>query len=120
MIAVIHQWRVLSGHEPAHQERMRDILRLQREACPEVLMNLSFGPSAEGVAAEVQFFPSAEAYHAFAARVRREVPILQQVWDRHQEVCVPGSLESVLFEDTELVAQSFVRPSVAIGQAAST
>lgn len=120
MIGVIHQWSVLPGQHAAHQALMRDILRLQRETCPEVLMNLSFGPSSEGVATEIQFFPSAHAYHAFAARVRREVPALQRAWERHEEVCVPGTLQSVLFEDTDLVAQSFVRSSVAIGQAAST
>lgn len=115
MIGVINHWRVLPDCYLQHSNLMSEILRLQRQQCPEVLMNLAFGPSSDGSSAEVQLFASSATYEAFADRVRREVPALQEVWERHTPLCVPNSLHTTFFEGQEFLSDSFVRSSTALG-----
>ena len=112
MFGAIHFWRMRPESRQEHEAVMRETLRLERERCPEALMNLAFGPAADGTCAEVQVYPSAEAEAGFASRVARDVPELQALWDRHGALAEPDSYRSFRFEGMPLLAQGFLRREV--------
>ena len=115
MFGAIHLWRVKPESREEHEQVMRETLRLERERCPEVLLNLTFGPAEDGTFAEIQIYPDAETEARFAARVAGEVPELQVLWDRHGALAEPGSYQSFRFAGMPLMAHSFLRREAAVG-----
>ena len=101
-------------NEPRLTERdyaavMDAILRAEREQCPEVLLNLTLGPSEGGDFAEVQLYADRAACEAFGARVQREVPALQSLWEQHSPLVEPEACRSTFFEANEHLLEAFLR-----------
>lgn len=94
---------------------MDAILRSEREQCPEVLLNLTLGPSESGDFAEVQLYPDRAACEAFAARVQREVGELQRLWERHTGLVEPGTSRSCYFETNAHLPEAFLRGNAPVG-----
>jgi inactivated superfamily I helicase len=111
---VIYLWMVKAECLQEHMLVMDAIVRVQRENCPEVLMNFTFGPSAQGECAEVQIFPDQAKADNFAGRVQNELPQLQELWER-LEPFVEGPTNRHTFESNPHFAESFLRAAAGIG-----
>jgi hypothetical protein len=109
MYGVIYLWRVKADRLAEHAEVMRATLAVERERAPEVLMNLTFGPAADGTCAEVQLYADAAASEAFGARVEREEAELKRIWSRFGDLCEPDGWRTVRFECMEFLSESFLR-----------
>src|SRR5438105_13727559 len=53
VFGIIFLWRVLPEKRAEHAEVMQAVLQAERERCPEVLANLTFGPADDGTCGEV-------------------------------------------------------------------
>jgi hypothetical protein len=111
---VIYLWTVKAECLHEHALVMDAIVRAQRESCPEVLMNFTFGPSAQGECAEVQIFPDQVKADNFAGRVQNELPRLQELWEC-LEPFVEGPTHRHTFESNPHFAESFLRAESGIG-----
>ena len=80
MHGVIFFWRVRPDKLAEHEAVLAEVLRIERERCPEVLLNLTYGPAADGTCAEIQVYPDEATSKAFPERVTREDPELQALW----------------------------------------
>src|SRR5262245_63451375 len=109
MYGVIYQWRVRPERLADHDAVMREVLRIERERCPEVLLNLTFGPAADGTCAEIQVYSDEATSRAFGERVKREDPELQALWERFGDLPDPAGSQSFRYEGTDFLGLSFVR-----------
>jgi hypothetical protein len=116
MHGVIFQWRVLPDRRAEHDEIVRQTLAAERERCPEVLLNLMFGPAEDGACAEIQVYADAASHERFAARVARDDAALRALWDRYQAVCDPASWRTLRFDRMDFLAESFVRAAAGVGR----
>jgi hypothetical protein len=106
---VIYLWHVKPDKLAAHEAVLAEVLRIERERCPEVLLNLTYGPAADGTCAEIQVYADEASSKAFPERVKREDPELQALWARWPELTDPAGSRSLRFEDMAFLGQSFVR-----------
>jgi hypothetical protein len=106
---VIFFWRVKPDKLAEHEAVLKEVLRIERERCPEVLLNVTYGPAADGTCAEIQVYADEASSKAFPARVKREDPELQALWARWPELTDPDGSRSVRFEAMGFLGQSFVR-----------
>jgi hypothetical protein len=109
MYGVIYLWRVKPHKLPEHDAVMKRVLRIERERCPEVLLNLTYGPAADGTCAEIQVYPDEATSRAFPERVKREDPELQGLWAQFDDLTDPEGATSFRFEGMDFLDQSFVR-----------
>ena|SRR5687767_12258490 len=117
MFGVIYFWRVKPDKLAEHDGVFKEVLRIERERCPEVLVNLSYGPAADGTCAEVQVYADEATSMAFPARVKREDPELQALWARWPELTDPAGSKSVRFEGMDFLGQSFVNQAAGLWSA---
>src|SRR4051812_8414324 len=82
---------------------------------PEVLLNLVFGPAADGTCAEVQVYADEEAQRAFGDRVKREDEELARLWSRYQDLCDPDGWRTLRFERLDFLGESFMRAAALVG-----
>lgn len=116
MFGVIFFWKVLPDKRAEHAAIVQGTLRAERLRAPEVLLNLTFGPAADGSCAEVQVYADEAASRSFPERVKREDAELQRLWDRYRDVCDPDAWRTVRFERMDFLDDSFVRAAAGIGQ----
>jgi hypothetical protein len=109
MYGLIFFWRVKPDKWAEHEAVLREVLRIERERCPEVLLNLTYGPAEDGTCAEIQVYADEATSKAFPQRVKREDPELQALWARWPELTDPAGSRSVRFEGMDFLGQSFVR-----------
>jgi len=109
-------WKIRADKRAEHEAIVQGTLRAERLRAPEVLLNLVFGPAADGACAEVQVYADEAASRSFPARVKREDAELQRLWDRYQDVCDPDAWRTVRFERMDFLGDSFVRVAAGIGQ----
>jgi hypothetical protein len=115
MFGVIFLWRVKPDKRPPHDEVVRGTLRAERERCPEVLLNLTFGPAADGTCAEIQVYADEAASQEFPERVKREDAELSRLWARYGDLCDPDGWKTIRFENLDFLDESFVRAAAGIG-----
>ncbi len=115
MYGVIFLWRVLPEKRAEHAEIVRATLAAERERCPEVLLNLTFGPAADGTCAEIQIYADEATGQTFPERVKREDAALRRLWERYGEVCDPEGWKTVRFDGMDFLDESFVRAAAGIG-----
>src|SRR5262245_4312366 len=111
----IHFWRVKADRLEEHAAVMDAILRAERERCPEVLLNLTFGPSESGDFAEVQLYPDRAACEGFGSRVQREAGELQRLWERHGTLVEPEGSRPYYFQANAHLSESFLRGNAQVG-----
>jgi hypothetical protein len=114
MYGVIYFWRVKPDQRAEHDRVFKEVLRIEAERCPEVLVNLSYGPAADGTCAEIQVYADEATSQAFPARVKREDPELQALWARWPELTDPAGSRSERFEGMDFLGQSFVREAAGL------
>jgi hypothetical protein len=114
MYGVIFFWRVKPDKLAEHDGVMKSVLAAERERCPEVLLNLTFGPAADGTCAEIQIYADEGAQRAFADRVKREDEELQRLWSRFDDLCEPDGWKTLPFEGMDFLGGSFVREAVGL------
>ena len=112
MYGVIHLWRVKPDKLAEHDAVLKEVLRIEREHCPEVLVNLTYGPAADGTCAEIQVYADEATSNSFLARVKREGSELQALWARWPELTADS--KSVRFEGMHYLGQSFVREAAGL------
>ena len=117
MYGVIYMWRVKPHKLAEHDALMKEVLRIERERCPEVLVNLTYGPAADGTCAEIQAYPDEATSRAFSERVEREDPELQGLWARFGDLTDPAGAKSFRFEGMDFLEQSFVRRAAGLWSA---
>jgi hypothetical protein len=117
MYGVIYMWRVRPHKLAEHDKVMKETLRIERERCPEVLVNLTYGPAADGTCAEIQVYPDEATSRAFGERVKREDPELQELWARFGDLTDPAGAKSFRFEGMDFLEQSFVRRAAGLWSA---
>ena len=115
MYGVIFLWRVKPEKLAEHEEVMKQTLHIERLRCPEVLLNLTFGPAADGTCVEVQIYSDEAASRAFPERVKREDEELQWLWARYGDLCDPNGWQTIRFEQMSFLDESFVRKGANIG-----
>ena len=120
MYGVILFWRAKPGTLAEHLEIMREALQAERERCPELLLNLPFGPSADGTFGAAQVFADEAAYRALPERVKREDERLWQLWTRSDEISEPDGSKTYHFEGMDFLDVDFVRLAAALGHAGSS
>ena len=114
MYGVIFFWRVKPDKLVEHEAVLKEVLRIERERCPEVLLNLTYGPAADGTCAEIQVYPDEATSKTFPERVKRDDPELQALWTRWPELTDPAGSRSVRFEGMDFLGQSFARDEVGL------
>jgi hypothetical protein len=118
MYGVIYLWKVKPEKRAEHDRVMTEVLRAERERCPEVLLNLTMGPAADGTVAEVQVYRDAETCNGgFSARVKREDAELQRLWDLFGDLCQPDGFTTHRFESMDFLNESFARAAAGLGSA---
>jgi hypothetical protein len=115
MYGVILFWRVKPGCLAEHDEIMREALEAERERCPELLLNLPFGPSADGTFGAVQVYADEATYHAFPERVRREDARLWELWGLSDAISEPTAAQTLRFEEMGFLDEGFVRAPAGVG-----
>ena len=116
MYGVILFWRVKAGCLAEHDEIMREALGAERERCPELLLNLPFGPSADGTFGAVQIYADEATYLAFPERVRREDARLWELWGRSDALSESTAARTFRFEGMSFLDESFVRADAGVGR----
>jgi hypothetical protein len=111
---VIFLWRMKPDKLAEHDEVVRGTLRGERERCPEVLLNLTFGPAVDGTCAEIQVYADEAASQAFPERVKREDAELSRLWERYGDLCDPDGWKTIRFENLDFLDESFVRAAAGI------
>jgi hypothetical protein len=106
---VIFVWRVKPEKLADHAEVMRATLRAERERCPEVLVNLTFGPAADGTCAEIQVYADEAISRGFPDRVQRDDAELANLWSRFGDLCDPNGWQTLRFENLDFLDDSFAR-----------
>jgi hypothetical protein len=114
MYGVIYLWRVRPEKLAEHDAVMKEVLRIERERCPEVLLNLTYGPAKDGTCAEIQVYADEAASKAFPARVEREDPELQALWARFSDLTDPAGAGSIAFQGMDFLGLSFVRDAAGL------
>jgi hypothetical protein len=109
MFGVIYLWKVLPDKRVEHAEVMKRVLEIECERCPEVLFNLTLGPSADGACAEVQLYADAKSADEFPQRAARQDAELKRLWDALGPLCDPQGWQTIRFEGNEFVNQFFTR-----------
>lgn len=115
MYGVIYLWRVKPDKLAAHDRVLRATLKAERERHPDVLLNLTMGPSADGTCAEIQVYRDEAANKAFAEQASREDKELERLWAEFSELCDPDAWQTFRFEGMEFLNESFVRASAGLG-----
>jgi len=116
MYGVILFWRVKFGCLAEHDEIMREALVAERERCPELLLNLPFGPSADGTFGAVQVYADEAAYRAFPDRVGRYDARLWELWTRSGAISEPSAAQTFHFEGMGFLDEAFVRAAAGVGR----
>jgi hypothetical protein len=116
MYGVIFLWRVKPDRLAEHAEVMRATLVAERERCPEVLLNLTFGPAADGICAEIQVYADEASSRSFPERVKQEDAALNRLWARYGDLCEPDGWKTFRFENLAFLDESFVRALVGFRQ----
>jgi hypothetical protein len=114
MFGVIFLWQVKPECLDEHAEIVHETLRAERERCPEVLLNLTFGPAADGTCAEIQIYADETASRAFPERIKREDAELSRLWSRYNDVCDPDGWKTIRFEDLAFLDESFIRKAAGL------
>jgi hypothetical protein len=114
VFGVIYLWRVKPEKLAEHAEVMRATLRAERERCPEVLVNLTFGPSADGTCAEIQIYADEAASRAFPERVKRDDAELDRLWTRFGVLSDPDGWKTFRFENLDFLDDSFARAAAGL------
>src|SRR5688500_8511090 len=109
MYGVIFFWRVKPDKRAEHEAVLKEVLRIERERCPEVLLNVTHGAAEDGTCAEIQVYADEASSKAFTARVKREDAELQALWARWPELTDPAGSRSFRFEGMDFLTHSFVR-----------
>jgi hypothetical protein len=109
MYGVIFLWRVKPDKLAEHDVVMKATLVAERERAPEVLLNLTMGPSADGTCAEVQVYADEASSRSFPERAKREDAELSRLWDRFGDLCDPNGWQTFRFENMDFLGESFVR-----------
>ena len=109
MYGVVFFWRVKSEKLAEHEQVMKATLEAERLRCPEVLLNLTFGPAADGTCAEIQVYADEASSRSFPDRVKRDDEELERLWSRYQDICEPDGWRTVRFEKMDFLDESFVR-----------
>jgi hypothetical protein len=120
MYGVIFLWKVRPDKLAEHRAIVVETLRAERTRCPDVLLNLTFGPAADGTCAEVQVYADEATSQSFPERVKREDEALRLLWDRYGEVCEPDGWRTIRFADMDFLDESFVRAAAGLGYLAET
>lgn len=120
MYGVILFWRAKPGTLAEHVEIMGEALQAERERCPELLVNLPFGPSADGTLGAVQIFADEAVYRSFPDRVKREDERLWQLWMRSDELSEASGSKTYRFEVMDLLDGAFVRAAAGLGHVESS
>ena len=115
MFGVIFLWKVKADKLAEHDALMKRTLVVERERAPQVLLNLTLGPAADGTCAEVQVYHDLAAHESFVARAPKEDEELKRLWDKYGELAEPDAWKTIRFESMDFLAGSFVRPGVPIG-----
>jgi 3-oxoacyl-[acyl-carrier protein] reductase len=115
MFGIIFLWKVKPGKLAEHDALMKRTLVVERERAPEVLLNLTLGPAADGTCAEVQVYHDYPSHESFVARAQKEDAELKKLWDTYGEIAEPDSWKTLKFESMDFLTGSFVRPVVPIG-----
>jgi hypothetical protein len=116
MYGVILFWRVKPGCLAEHGEIMREALRAESERCPELLLNLPFGPSSDGTFGAVQVYADEAAYRAFPERVKREDASLWALWARSDALSEPSAARTYRFEEMGFLDEGIVRAAARFGR----
>jgi hypothetical protein len=114
VFGVIFLWRVKPECLHEHAEIVRATLRAERERCPEVLLNLTFGPAADGACAEIQIYADEVMSRAFPDRIKREDAELSRLWARYGDVCDPDGWKTIRFENLAFLDESFIRTAAGL------
>lgn len=93
---------------------MQAVLQAERERCPEVLANLTFGPADDGTCGEVQVYADEASSREFPERVKREDAELNRLWSRFGSLCDPDGWKTFRFENLDFLDDSFVRAGAGI------
>jgi hypothetical protein len=104
---VIFIWRVKPEKLAEHAEVMKATLVAERLRAPEVLLNVTMGPGADGTCAEVQVYADEAASRSFPERVKREDAELQRLWNQFGELCEPDGWKTFRFENMDFLEESF-------------
>lgn len=114
MYGVIHLWKVKPDKLAEHLDVMWQTLAVERERCPEVLLNVTLGPAADGTCAEVQVYADKAANRDFGGRVEREDAELRSLWQRFGDLCYPGEWRTLRFEEMAFLDASFFRAAAGV------
>ena len=95
---------------------MRANLAAERERCPEVLVNITFGPASDGTCAEIQVYADEASSRDFPERIKRDDAELQRLWARYDDLCDPDGWRTERFENLDVLTQSFVRDQVQLAR----
>jgi hypothetical protein len=112
---VIFLWRVKPDKLAEHAEVMKATLAAERHRCPEVLLNITFGPAEDGTCAEIQIYANEAVSQSFPERVKREDEALQRLWSRYGDLCDPDGWKTIRFERMDFLGDSFVRRAAMVG-----
>jgi hypothetical protein len=115
MYGVILFWRVKAEKLAEHVEIMREALQAERERCPELLLNLPFGPSADGTFCAVQVYADEAAYRSLPERVQREDSRLWQLWGATGEISDPSGSRTFCFDGMDWLGEALVRVAAGLG-----
>jgi len=115
MYGVIFLWRVKPDKLVEHQSVVKATLYAERTRCPEVLLNLTFGPANDGTCAEIQIYADETTSRAFSERVKREDSELQKLWSRYRDICDPDGWKTLRFDNIDFLNESFVRAAAGVG-----
>lgn len=114
MYGVIFVWRVRSDKLAEHYEVMKATLVAERERAPEVLLNLTLGPAADGTCAEVQVYADEATSLSFPERVKRVDEELQRLWSRFGDLCESDGWKTLRFDNMDFLSESFARAAVGL------
>lgn len=115
MYGVIFLWRVKPEKHAEHEEVVKGTVAAERLRCPEVLLNMTFGPAADGTCAEIQVYSDEATSKSFPERVKREDAELRRLWSRYGDVCDPDGWKTIRFERMDFLNESFVRALAGVG-----
>jgi len=115
MYGVIFVWKVKPDKLFEHAEVMKATLAAERLRAPEVLLNLTMGPSADGTCAEVQVYADEATSRSFPERVKRENDELHRMWARFGDLCDPDGYQTLRFDSMTFLNESFVRAAAGLG-----
>lgn len=115
MYGVIFLWRVKPDKLAEHEEVMKQTLEAERTRCPEVLLNLTMGPAADGTCAEVQIYADEASGRSFPERVKREDEELDRLWSRFGDLCDADGWKTFRFETMSFLSESFIRGLAGLG-----